>query len=534
MQLPFTQLLGLASGAVDLVQKAFTHGSRKGGDFDAELTSALQGKSGHTNSLTEILAKKGLLDDEALQGLLGTAEGLFLFQFMSALKQMGLQTSDIQLMLGGNGAQISDDALKGFLSQAGIGQAELDAVMADPKAVADIKAQLSDSIKALFDASAQKNGIDPDTLRNLTSTDSNTIDEVIQAVENENRHALSAESAAAAQAKKQGEQEMHLTLGLIQRNVSHTTNEIRAIAAAILKDVVRAGTASDKAAETAATEGGDPEISLKADAAMSMAEKTLGISKDVLKDLFFATDPVLRQQAVEQVTTQVNAYLRSQQGKPLSPEAANMLAFLKAGMSEQEFSGIDQSLKLWQPEQVMADSGFKVNKEMYTALSKNLTGNDAPAVFENHMKQVIDQLKQTLPSQMKNGEGQITLRLNPPMLGKVDVSMTMQDGQIQALFKTDQAVTRDILVQNMNVLKEALAEQGIKATSFSVTMNFDGRSPRDGYAYAFEGHDRQNQGSGQGGRHSDNSGRTYRENDGTVYAQANYSGLLETGLDFFA
>ncbi len=235
-----------------------------------------------------------------------------------------------------------------------------------------------------------------------------------------------------------------------------------------------------------------------------------------------------------QATAQVNAYLKAQEGKPLAPEVANALAFLKAGMSEQEFSGIDQSLKLFQPNQAIVDSGLMVDKEMYTALTKNLGSNDAPALFENHMKQVIDQLRQTLPSHMKNGEGQVTMRLHPPMLGKVDVSMTMHDGQIQASFKTDQAVTRDILIQNMNILKDALAEQGIKATQFTVTMNFDGRSPRDGYAYAFAGHDRQSQGSGPNGRQPDESGRTYRENDGVAYAQANYSGLLDNGLDFFA
>ncbi len=254
MQLPLTQLLDLASGAVGLVQKAFTHGSQKGGNFDAELTSALQGKTGHKNPLAEILSKKGALDDETLQGLLGTSAGIFLFQFMTSLKQMGLQASDIQLLLGGKGAQMSDDALKAILSKAGIGQKELEAIMADSKAVADIKTQLSDSFKAFIDAQAQKDGIDPDALLQLTVLDSKTIDEIIQRLESGNQQPLSAESGAAGQAgqsHESGEQQMAVTLGLIQRNISHTTNEIRAMVAAIVKDV----THTDPAAANADTAG---------------------------------------------------------------------------------------------------------------------------------------------------------------------------------------------------------------------------------------------------------------------------------------
>lgn len=531
MQLPITQLLGLASGAVGLAQKAFTQGSPKG-NFDAELTSALQGKAGQGNPLTGLLTKKGALDDEALMGLLGTSAGIFLFQSITALKQMGVQASDIQLLLGGKGSQMSDDALKAMLTQAGIGQKELDTILADPKVMADIKVQLSDSFKTFIDAQARKEGIDPEALLQLTATDTKTIDEIIRKIESGNQQAPAAEPVVegkAAQQHKPGEQEMAVALGLIQRNVSHTTNEIRAIVADILKNV-----AHTDAAGNADTIEADPEIALKVGTVVDSAEKTLGISKDVMKDLFFETDPFVRRQAVTQVTTQVNAYLNAQQGKPLTPEVSNALAFLKAGMSEEEFSGIDQSLKLFQPGRAIVDSGLAVDKDMYTVLSKSLGSKDTPALFENQMKQVVDQLKHTLPSQMKNGEGQVTMRLHPPMLGKVDVSMTMHDGQLQASFKTDQIVTRDILVQNMNILKEALADQGIKATQFTVSMNFDSRSPRDGYAFASAGHDRQGQGSGQNGRQPDESGRTYRENDGAVYTQANYSGLLDSGLDIFA
>lgn len=539
MQLPFMEMMGLATNAIGLAKQAVTNSNPKG-SFDAELNSALSDKVGGKNPLAQILSKDGAIDDETLQSLIGTPAGLLLFQYMAAMKEMGLQSADIQLVLNGKGAQMSDDALKALLAQAGIGSKDLEAILADPALMSDLKVQLSDSFKALINAQAQKDGIDPEALLQLAASDSNTIKEILDGMGPvkplpQNKPADPAEMLAGGKTHKPeetGEQKMSVVLGLIQRNVSHTTNEIRAAVAETLKKVTGTEAASAAAAALDVEEAG-PGIVLKVENAVSTAENTLGIAKEDLKDLFFETDPVLRQQTVDRVTAQVNAYLKANEGKALNKEASEALAFLKTAMSEPEFAGIDRSLKLWQPGQAIADTKFSVNKDMYAALSKNLGDSNTSALFDDHMKQVIDQLRQTIPSQMKNGEGQVTMRLNPPMLGQVDVSMSMLDGQLQATFKTDQMITRDILVQNMSILKDALADQGIKATQFSVSMTFDDRSPRDG-AYTFAGQDRHSHGFGQQGRDSDNPGRSFKGDDGVVYAQANYSGLLDGGLDLFA
>lgn len=567
MHLPLIQLLGLANGAIGIVEKAFAH-VKSEGSFDAQLMAAMSGKTDAGNPVSQVLGKKGAIDDEALQSILATPSGVLLFQFMAALKEMGVQSSDIRLLLSGKGAQVSDDSMKALLSQLGMGQKDLDAILADPQKMSEIKVRLADSFKAVIDEQALKDGVDPDALLELAVSGSKSIDSVIELLEQtalsgRTPDADSADPAVTSSADKPaaardlidkngspavepvgpavdpGIDEPAVITGLIQRNLSHATNEIRAALARIVNKAAVLN-ADQNAKEPAisgievsrAAEEQNPEAALKVTKAVSTAEGTLGISKDALRDLFFETDPAIRRQAVAQVTEKVGAYLKSHEGKPLAPEVKEALSFVKTAMSEQEFSGIDRSLKLWTEGQAISDMKFPVDREMYAALSKNLSGEGTNTVFENHMMQVIDQLRQSLPSSMKNGEGQVTLRLNPPMLGNVEVRMTMHDGELQAAFRTDQGITRDILLQNMSALKDALADQGIKVTQFSVSTTIDSRPHGSGFAFA--SHERQGQGFGHQERGPEYQGRSFREDEGTAYAQANYTGLLEGSLDFFA
>ncbi len=532
MQLPLMNLLGLASSAVGLIQKAFTQGNAKG-NFDAELASALTGKTGGKDSLLKLLSGKGSMDEEAFQAFLATPAGMILLQFMTDLKEMGVQSSDIQALLNGKGAQVSDDAVKTILAQTGLSQDEVAALMSDASGSAGIKEQLSQSFKSVIEKLASREGVDSATLLKLAASDSATIDALVERITS--GAALPQDQPVAeanggdvlAEALKN--QDTQALVDMIRSNAVVSADEIRVLVAHAVKKALQASSAAAAGAGSSVSQG----IAVKAGEMVDTAESTLGISRDALKDLLFQTDPALREKAVEQVTAQVNTYLKSNEGRTLKPEVMDVLSLLKGAMSETEFSGIDNSLKLWQTPPVHIDARMSFDREMYTALAQNLGTSDAAGQYESHMKQIIDQIRQNLPSHLKNGEGQLTLKLNPPMLGRVDVSMTMQDGQIQAAFRTDQSITRDILVQNMSILKEALADQGIKAAQFSVTTMFDERAPRSSYTLAGQGqghgfgHNRQ-----QGG--STDSGRSFREDEGAIYARANYSGLVDGSLDIFA
>ncbi len=523
MQLPFAGLLGLASGAMGFVQKVFSHQGSGAADFDAELASAMSGTNDAGKTpLSRILSEKDSLDEEAFQEIIATPAGMLLFQFMTALREMGLQSSDIQMLVNGGGSQISDEALKAILARQGMGSKDIAALMADPAMKAGIKTQIAASFTEALQNRANSDGIDLDALRALTASDADAVDSIIERIMS-GKQLIKGQGAASGQndfAGRLSGQQTDAQISLIQRNASHIAAEIRTMVAEALKKASSQGLSSTSAGSA-----------MHVEKMIRTAGDTFGVSSEVMSDLFFAADEAARRQAVEQVMAQVNAYLKSNAGQKLSAESAEALAFLKSAMSEQEFAGIENSLKLWHTGQTLPDTKIVLNRETYEALAGRLGNRTPESFYEQHMKSVMDQLRQTLPSQMKNSEGSVTLRLYPPMLGRVDVSMTMQDGQLQAIFKTDQLVTRDILVQNMHVLKDALTEQGIRATQFSVSTTLDNRSFHEGGS-AFAQQDGHGRGASRGGQGSDYHSAAYRDDMEYLHPRPYLSD--GGGLDLFA
>jgi flagellar hook-length control protein FliK len=72
------------------------------------------------------------------------------------------------------------------------------------------------------------------------------------------------------------------------------------------------------------------------------------------------------------------------------------------------------------------------------------------------------------------------LRINPPHLGPVDITLTVSDDQANAVFASPHAVVRETIESALPRLREVLAESGINLGQASVTAD----SPRDGAAQA--------------------------------------------------
>jgi flagellar hook-length control protein FliK len=72
------------------------------------------------------------------------------------------------------------------------------------------------------------------------------------------------------------------------------------------------------------------------------------------------------------------------------------------------------------------------------------------------------------------------LRINPPHLGPVDITLIVGDDQASAVFASPHAVVRETIESALPRLREVLAESGINLGQASVTAD----SPRDGSAQA--------------------------------------------------
>lgn len=93
-----------------------------------------------------------------------------------------------------------------------------------------------------------------------------------------------------------------------------------------------------------------------------------------------------------------------------------------------------------------------------------------------HYQQLADRmgqaLAQRLQQQIERGEWSVRIKLNPVELGQVDVQLDMHQGGLDAMFQTDNAVTRDLILQGSGRLKEGLSQSGM--TVASVMVNSDG------------------------------------------------------------
>jgi flagellar hook-length control protein FliK len=78
--------------------------------------------------------------------------------------------------------------------------------------------------------------------------------------------------------------------------------------------------------------------------------------------------------------------------------------------------------------------------------------------------------------QLADGGGQVRLRLHPPELGSLQMSLRIEGNTIFAEMQVETTTARDALMKNLPALKERLSEQGMQIEQFDVRADgtFDG------------------------------------------------------------
>jgi len=277
----------------------------------------------------------------------------------------------------------------------------------------------------------------------------------------------------------------------------------------------------------------DAELS----SALATLKDTIGIKKDVLEKLFLSADPVQRQAAVEEATGQIAAYLKAQGDKPLPPEVKHALALVRSATTKEEWSSIENGIKLWRPDLQVPEAKLVFDKGAFNALASKLTGSQSSPAYEHIVERALDQIKINIPSQLNNNEGTATMRLNPPLLGRVEVTIVMEEGGLQATIRSDSQITRDMLQIHIATLKEALAEQGIRVNQLSIASGMDnrqGQQQQDAYAQLQQGRSNSD-GQGRGSHHPGGGGAGREGGNGSYGETPSRNYLLSSGgLDLFA
>lgn len=105
-----------------------------------------------------------------------------------------------------------------------------------------------------------------------------------------------------------------------------------------------------------------------------------------------------------------------------------------------------------------------------------------PQQRAEHIQQLADKMGQALADrlqqQIAKGEWSLQLRMNPAQLGQVDVSLDMSAAGLDAVFQSDNALTRELIALGSNKLKDSLTQSGM--TVASVWVNSGGERQAGG------------------------------------------------------
>ena len=86
---------------------------------------------------------------------------------------------------------------------------------------------------------------------------------------------------------------------------------------------------------------------------------------------------------------------------------------------------------------------------------------DRAAQIQDMADKLGKAMAERLQDQMERGEWKLQLKLNPAHLGKIDIELDMRSGGLEAVFKTDNLVTRELISQSMPKLRDSLSESGM-------------------------------------------------------------------------
>ena len=95
------------------------------------------------------------------------------------------------------------------------------------------------------------------------------------------------------------------------------------------------------------------------------------------------------------------------------------------------------------------------------------------------MSEVYDQLSDKLATEMaarmhkqlSDGQWKMKFGLRPAHLGGVEIQLEMKDGKLDAVFRAENAMTRDLLQNSTQRLRDALQNFGINAGFVQVGQN---------------------------------------------------------------
>lgn len=221
------------------------------------------------------------------------------------------------------------------------------------------------------------------------------------------------------------------------------------------------------------------------------------------------------------------------------PSTLDMLSLMGTGIDEQDVEALltrftEESGAESNPEQQSSPDEGQQFSSFVQSLARNTqaanTNAAAPTQGSTNMSEVYDQLSDKMATEMaarmhkqlSDGEWKMKFALRPSNLGGVEIQLEMKDGKLDAVFHADNPLTRDLLQNSSQRLREALGNFGINAGQVNVGQG--------------GGNTSQN-GSGNSGKQSQVRDNSSSQVNGSSSATSNASGRNKANaslLDLYA
>ena len=167
------------------------------------------------------------------------------------------------------------------------------------------------------------------------------------------------------------------------------------------------------------------------------------------------------------------------------PSTIDMLSLMGTGIDEQDVEALltrfseETGQESNADQQSSPDEGPHVSSFAQHLARNTNTANTTPATATQataNMGEVYDQLSDKMATEMaarmhkqlSDGEWKMKFALRPSNLGGVEIQLEMKDGKLDAVFHADNPLTRDLLQNSSQRLREALGNFGINAGQVNV------------------------------------------------------------------
>jgi len=180
------------------------------------------------------------------------------------------------------------------------------------------------------------------------------------------------------------------------------------------------------------------------------------------------------------------ASLKTNSSSTATPQAILDLGDTDIGLDLQSDLSIALSRATFDPStSTVNPSNAEPSRATHSLIGPSTNNSPTAPALEDRSGQIqklADKLGQAmserLHDQIDKGQWRLHLKLNPGHLGSIDVELDMHSGGLDALFKTDNTLTRELITQGMSKLREGLAQSGMAVAS--VWVNSDSQSGSGG------------------------------------------------------